>query len=98
MSDAPKSGGPEHANSQDGANSDPRWLDTPEAGRRIHNILAVVCALLFVGDFLYHKHVHFDFEGWTGFYPAAGFFSYVGLVFTAKGLRRLLKREEDYYD
>ena len=50
------------------------------------------------GDFVYHKHVHFDFEAWPGFYAVVGFVSYVGLVFTAKGLRRLLKREEGYYD
>jgi len=76
----------------------PRWLDTPAAGRRIHNVLAVFCGLLVLGDFLYHKHAHFDFEAWPGFYAAAGFLSYVSLVTVAKGLRKLIKRPETYYE
>jgi len=60
-----------------------------------------VCALLLVGDvvfhFVGHKHTHFDVEGWIGFYAVVGFVSYVGLVLTAKQLRKLVMRGLDYY-
>lgn len=45
-----------------------------------------------------HKHVHFDLEAWPGFYAVVGFVSYVGLVLTAKQLRKVLARPVDYYD
>ncbi|MFK7999398.1 MAG: hypothetical protein AB8H86_07360, partial [Polyangiales bacterium] len=45
-----------------------------------------------------HKHVHFDVEAWPGFYAVVGFISYVGLVLTAKQLRKVLARPADYYD
>lgn len=63
--------------------------------------VGVVCVLLLVADGIYHvvghKHVHFAFEAFPGFYALAGFVSYVGLVLTAKKLRTWLKRDEDYY-
>jgi hypothetical protein len=43
-------------------------------------------------------HWHFSFEGWPLFYGLFGFAGYTFIVFTAKGLRGILKREEDYYD
>ena len=80
--------------------SDPRkyWLDEPTNVDKIWYGLLVVCALLFVADALYHKHVHFAVEGWFGFYGLYGFFACVFLVLAARGLRRLLMRPEDYYD
>lgn len=43
-------------------------------------------------------HGHFDFEEWPLFFGLFGFLGYSFIVFTAKGLRTVLKREEDYYD
>ena len=63
----------------------------------IFYILAGLCVGLFAGDALYHKHTHFEFEGWFGYYAFFGFFAYMGIVFIAKALRTVLKREEDYY-
>ena len=63
--------------------------------------LVASCALLLVGDvvlhFVAHKHVHFDIEGWVGFYAVVGFLSYVGLVLTAKQLRKIVMRPLDFY-
>ena len=38
------------------------------------------------------------FENWIGFYGIYGFLSCVGLIFLAKGFRKIVKRPEDYYD
>lgn len=66
--------------------------------QRIVVALSVVCALLFILDFVYHKHVHFDFENFPGAYALIGFASYVSLVISAKSLRKVIKRPEDYYE
>ena len=50
-----------------------------------------------VFHFVGHKHVHFDLEAVPGFYAVVGFVSYVGLVMTAKQLRKVVMRPNDYY-
>lgn len=60
--------------------------------------LATLCVLVFLADLFYDKHPHFAFEGWFGFYAGYGFVGSVGLVLTAKWLRRVLRRGEDYYE
>lgn len=77
---------------------DQRWLDKPGSVDKIVRTVYVVCALLFLGDFAYHKHPHFAVEEWFGFYGVYGFVACVLLVLAAKELRRVLKRDEDYYD
>jgi hypothetical protein len=74
------------------------WLDDPRNVRKLFLILCVVCAGVFVGDAFYHKHAAFDAEHIFGFYAIFGFLAYVGLIFAAKGLRKLIMRKEDYYD
>ncbi|MFC4852852.1 hypothetical protein [Actinophytocola glycyrrhizae] len=68
------------------------------AGPRVGYGLVVLCGLVFVADFFLAKHPHFAFEGWFGFYPVYGFAASVALVLTAKELRRVLRRDEDYYE
>lgn len=74
------------------------WLDNPQNVTRIVHALYFACALLFVADFLYHKHSHFEFENWVGFYGWFGFLSYMFIVLSAKQLRKVLHRKETYYD
>lgn len=74
------------------------WLDRASTHHRIFYTLLVVCALLVASDLVYHKHAHFDYELWFGFYAGFGFLAYCSIVFSAKLLRRIVKREEDYYD
>ena len=50
-----------------------------------------------------HKHLSFEHgelpvEGWFGFYALYGFVACVLLVLVAKQLRKILMRDEDYYD
>lgn len=79
-------------------------FDDPKNVRRLLWALFTICGLLLAVDLLdvfhlgYHKHVHYGFEKWFGFYAFYGYFLSVGLVLAAKELRRLLSRDEDYYD
>ena len=79
------------------------WLDNPRNVSIIVRTVVVVCALLLIVDLLFvskvwDKHAHFKFENWVGFFPVVGFVSYCTIVLTAKFLRKVLKRPEDYYD
>ena len=74
------------------------WIESRRVVDRLVWVLAAVCGLLLAADFVYGKKVHFDFEGWPGFYALFGFLAYVGLVLTAKALRRVLMRKQDYYE
>lgn len=74
------------------------WLDEPRNVTKVVWTLVGVCALLFVTDALYDKHPHFAAEGWFGFYGGFGFVMCVGLVLGAKWMRKVIKRDEDYYD
>lgn len=74
------------------------WLDDPQNIKKIIYALCGLCALLCAADLFYHKHVHFEFEDWFGFFCWFGFVSSVGLVVGARVMRKVLQREEDYYD
>jgi hypothetical protein len=74
------------------------WLDRPGSTDKVFRALWVLCALLFLADAVYAKHPILAVEGWFGFYAVFGFVFSIGLLLLAKGLRRTLKRKEDYYD
>lgn len=75
-----------------------RWLDKPGNVARVYWGVWILCAALFALEPLVHKHGEFAFEDWFGFHGLFGFVACVGLVLAAKGLRRWLKRPEDYYE
>ncbi|MGA8261610.1 MAG: hypothetical protein WB783_15470 [Arenicellales bacterium] len=74
------------------------WLDDPRNVDKLVYALYAACAVLLGLDLVYDKHVHYAFEHWLGFYAWYGFGSYVGLIFVAKAFRRLVRRDEGYYD
>ncbi len=74
------------------------WLDRPASVDLIIRLLILACVGVVLADFAYHKHGHFGFQEWFAFDAVFGFLAYVGLVNAAKGLRRILMRDEDYYD
>lgn len=74
------------------------WLDQPKNISLIVWALVAVCVALFFADAFYHKHTYFEIENLFGFYGLFGFTVYVGLVLTAKWLRNILMRPEDYYE
>jgi hypothetical protein len=77
---------------------DRRWLDDPRNVTRIVGGLAVLCALALLADFFYPKHPFFSVERFPGFYGVYGFVVSFALVLAAKRLRRLLRRDKDYYE
>ena len=60
--------------------------------------LYAICAALFLVDVFYHKHGHFGFEEWLGFYAFYGFIACIAIVLSAIQLRKIIMRDEDYYD
>ena len=58
----------------------------------------VVAALLFLADFVVHRHTYHEAEKIPGFYAIYGFVGCVILVLVAKEMRRVVMRDEDYYD
>lgn len=74
------------------------WFDEPANVNKIVWALGILCAGSVIADFFYHKHTHYGFQGIYGFDAVYGFVSCVLLVLAAKQLRKLLMRDEDYYD
>ena len=79
-------------------NDQQNWLDRPRSVDKIIRAVAVICLVVVAADFFYEKHGHYSWEEWPGFYALFGFISCVVLVIAAKGLRKILMRDEDYYD
>ncbi|NNH75177.1 hypothetical protein HLB23_35910 [Nocardia uniformis] len=77
---------------------DPRWLDIPGNVTRLVYALAGIGVVLFLADLVYVKHPHFGVERVFGFYGLFGFGVSFALVLVAKQLRRVLRRDEDYYE
>jgi hypothetical protein len=75
-----------------------KLFDEPKNVRRLLWGFYISLAALLIADFFIHKHGHLPWENAHGFFAAYGFVSCVLLIFIAKGLRRLMERDEDYYD
>ncbi len=74
------------------------WADRKHNVELIVKSLYVICGILLFADLFYTKHGHFSFENWFGFFAFYGFLSYFCIVTSAKYLRKLVKRDESYYD
>lgn len=72
-------------------------FDKPENIKRLLYFLYASCALLFLLDFVIHRHVSHSWENLWGFYPLYGFVGCVVLVLVATWMRTFLMRPEDYY-
>lgn len=70
----------------------------PKIGKWILIALYVSCVVVFGLDFFYEKHGHYAVEGYPGFHAIYGFVCFVGLVLSAIVLRKVVMRDEDYYD
>ena len=70
-----------------------KWL-----GRMVILLVYLSCIGLFVADFMIHKHPHFHLENLPGFYAVFGFVAFIAIVWGGVQLRKLVSRDEDYYD
>jgi hypothetical protein len=73
-------------------------FDKPENVEKVLWILFTSLGVLLVVDFFIHKHAHFSWEGAPEFHAVYGFVACVLLIFVAKILRKIVRRDEDYYD
>jgi len=78
-------------------------FDNHENVKRLIRIFFSISFVLFILDFIIHRHLSFEEEGfsvekWPGFYAVYGFVACVLLVLVAKQMRKLLMRREDYYE
>ena len=74
------------------------FFDKPKNVKRVLHSLYGCCVLLFLLDFVIHRHVMHSWENLLGFYPIYGFVGCVVLVVVAKWMRTFLMRSEDYYE
>ena len=80
------------------ANEKKYWLDDSKNLDRLYYGLWVVGLLLVASELFYHGHPHFAWESWIGFNAILGFVAFFLIVLTGRPLRKLLARDEDYYD
>lgn len=74
------------------------FFDQPENIRRIILGFFFALAVLLLAEWVVTAHPHFEWEAMPFFSAAYGFVACVGVIFTAKGLRRVLGRPEAYYE
>ena len=58
-----------------------------------------ICCVLLIGiDFFFHRHIAHPWEKMFGFYGLYGFVACTLLVIIAKQIRKIIMRDESYYD
>lgn len=73
-------------------------FDNPKNVKLLVRILFISCFALFAVDLFVHRHTVHPWESFTGFYAIYGFLACVILVLLAREMRKLIMRDEDYYD
>jgi hypothetical protein len=74
------------------------FFDKPENIRKLRILLYLICGLTVLMELFTHRHPHFGFDGFFGFYAILGFVACAALILFAKGIGVVLKKDEDYYD
>jgi uncharacterized PurR-regulated membrane protein YhhQ (DUF165 family) len=75
-----------------------KLFDKPQIAKRVMVIFFISLAILLIVDLFIHKHPEFPWAGIPEFYALFGFVSCILLIFIAKILRMIIKRDERYYD
>lgn len=73
------------------------WTSTESGVAKLVKGLGILCLLLFIADFIVHRHAKVPGESWFGYHAIVGFVAFTLIVFGATQLRRLIKRDESYY-
>ncbi len=74
------------------------WLDKPANISKLIKAVILICIGLLLADLFYEKHPQVAVEYWFGFYGFYGFLVFCAIVIAGKYLRKLIMRDEDYYD
>jgi len=74
------------------------FFDQPENIRRLTLGFFIALGLLLPAEWFVAAHPHFPWEEMPFFSATYGFVACVGVIFAAKGLRRVLGRPETYYE
>jgi hypothetical protein len=74
------------------------FFDKPENVKWILRVFYFLCVILVIADFIVHRHIYVSFEEIPAFYAIYGFIACVVLVVIAKEMRKVVMRDEDYYD
>ena len=78
--------------------SEKHFFDDPHKVKLTLRLFYGICVALLLLDFSYQRHVIHSWEDVFGFYGLFGFVACVLLVLGAKELRKVLMRNEDYYE
>ena len=73
-------------------------FDNPKNVQKFLYVFYASLVVLLIIDLLIPKHSHFPWEDAPEFFAVYGFVSCVSLIFIAKLLRKIVRRNEDYYD
>lgn len=73
-------------------------FDDPKNVTFLVRALYACCFVLFALDLVIHRHTYHELETITGFYAFYGCLACVILVLLARELRKLVMRDEDYYE
>ena len=73
-------------------------FNDPQKGKRFMVIFFIALVVILIVDLFIHKHAEFHWAGIPEFYALFGFVSCVLLIFIARILRMIIKRDENYYD
>ncbi len=74
------------------------FLDNPRNVKRLLYGFYALCALSLVAELFITRYVDHPWEALFGFYPIYGFLGIIILVMLSVVLRKLVMREETYYD
>ncbi len=74
------------------------FFDRPVVIEWILRIFYFCCALLVIADLVVHRHIYTAIEEVPAFYALYGFIACVVLVLIATQMRKMLMRDEDYYE
>lgn len=73
-------------------------FDNPRNVKRLLAGFYAICIILIIADFIVHRHISMEWEKIPAFYAFYGFIACVLLVIVAKMMRKVVMREENYYD
>jgi len=78
--------------------TDASWFERPRNINLMIAVLLIVCTGLVLAELFYPPHGHFPLEETFGFQAWFGFVAFIVIVYLGRGLRMIVRREEDYYD